>query len=301
MRILIGAVLALCIFALAHPPVANVADVDWLGRISLLGGAEGEAAKRKEAFAGNATGLFNAEGLGVIPLTPQIGLQLQGSYERGANASNRIGLQGGPIFGWSGGLGSGGKAGFFLADQFRIYPSSDSGSTRQVRQGNFFWLRPAVSLYDLIPDTNTDVWLSLPMSHQLKGTDGKFGDCSPCPQRLIPVSQLRAAVNWFPGATPISGKDNLELTLGVQLTGYSGIGQIHVQDGVGPVFGAAIMPWPNVEVQLFKAAIDNHNHYRVTSGVQFYFDKSNPTLKQLRRKYLEPTNLPGSVTSWFRF
>jgi hypothetical protein len=299
MKILIGTVLALCMFALARPPVANVADVDWLGRLSILGGAESESAKRKDAWAGNAGGIYNAEVLAVVPVTPYLGIQLQGNYQRsGADASNRIGVQAGPILGWSGGiLGSGGKAGVFLADQFRSYVSNHDGDPRN---GNFFWLRPSVSLYDLFPNTNTDVWWSQPMSPKINRIDGKFGDC--CPRHLIPYSQVRAAVNWFPAGIPFTTKDNAELTFGIQFNGYSGTGSNRVQSGVGPVFGAAIMPWQNVEVQLFKAAIDNQNRYRVTSGIQVYFDTSkSSTLLQLRRKYLEPTNLPGSVTSWHRF
>jgi hypothetical protein len=298
MKILLGAVLAFCMFALARPPVANVADVDWLGRLSILGGAESESAKRKDAWAGNAGGIYNAEVLTVIPVTPYLGIQLIGNYNRsGADASNRIGVQGGPILGWSGGvLGSGGKAGIFIADQFRSNPNAVDGESRN---GNFVWLRPSVSLYDLIPNTNIDAWWSQPLSNHVI-VDGGSGDLV---KNLIPVSQVRVALNWFPSAMiPFTTKDNLELTLGLQFNGYSGPDNGRVQGGLGPVFGAAFMPWQNVEVQLFKAAIDNHNRYRVTSGIQVYFDTSkSSTLLQLRRKYLEPTNLPGSVTSFFHF
>ena len=58
------------------------------------------------------------------------------------------------------------------------------------------------------------------------------------------------------------------------------------------------MPFPGIplELQVFKVTFDSLIRYRVTSGLHFYMASgANQTLMQLRRKYLEPTNLPGGV------
>jgi hypothetical protein len=48
------------------------------------------------------------------------------------------------------------------------------------------------------------------------------------------------------------------------------------------------MPIQGWEVNVVKGTIDNHGRYRVLSGVAFYFDKLGASLKELRRRYLEP-------------
>ena len=299
MKKLTSALLGLLLLGFMRPSVANVADVDWLGRLSILGGAESETWKRKDSALGGAShGFGYIEGLAVIPVLPWLGIQMNLNYQPSGDATPRVGGSIAPIIGWSGGMmGSGGKAGFFFTDQFRMYPPRFEG---QSRQHNFWWIGPSLALYDLLPNTNTDVWLRVPVSSSSVNRTCVVG-CDDTDKLFFPVGQLKAAVNWFPGPTPISTKDNLELTLGIQVNGIAGVGQTNVGSGIGPVFGAALMPWQNVEVQLVKAAMDNHNRYRVTSGFQMYFDTSkNSTLLQLRRKYLEPTNLPGSVSSHSR-
>ena len=294
MKKLTSAFLGLLLLGFMRPSVANVAEVNWLGRISLLGGAESETFKRKDAVGGSAHGLALVEGLGVIPLTPQIGLQMSGDFQLGMGAGSKFGFQGGPVYGWSGGgLGSGGKAGLFLTDQFRFYNPAAGSTSNGLRSANLIWLTPAVAFYDLIPNTNLDIWYANQLSRHTT-VDGKFGDGT---RDFAPTSQLRVAMNFFSGM--LGGKDNTELTLGVQVNGLSGMDRGHALSGAGPVVGAAVMPWQNVEVQLLRFTMDNRNRHRVTSGVQFYFDKANPTLLQLRRKYLEPTNLPGAASTHF--
>jgi len=290
MRKLASAVFALMLLALSFPKVADVAPVEWLGRITGMGGATSESWRRKNEAAGSAHGLGYAEALGVIPLFGPLGLQLQASYDGGNG--HRFDASGGPIFDF--GMG---KAGVFMQGQYRLSPA-DKHQSHEFNRIRNWWITPALSLYDIIPGTNIDIWYRQPLTGEYQ----RFSQCCSDGERgvrLYPYSQTRLAVNFFP-ATPFLAKDNLELTLGVQLNGLSGPAHENVALGVGPVFGMAFMPLPALEVTLFKAAIDNHNRYRVTSGVQFYLARGNQTLLQLRRKYLEPTNLPGPVSSFFK-
>jgi len=56
------------------------------------------------------------------------------------------------------------------------------------------------------------------------------------------------------------------------------------------------MPRQGWEVNVVKGTIDNHGRYRVLSGIAFYFDKLNASLKALRRRYLEPNLFDSGAT-----
>lgn len=105
------------------------------------------------------------------------------------------------------------------------------------------------------------------------------------------INQLQGTLHYFP-STDIASfmrKDNLELTLGLQANTFGGAGRQDLDGaGVGPVLGIAFMPAQGVEVNLLRATIDNRSRYRVFSGIAFYFSKGKETLKELRRRYLEP-------------
>jgi hypothetical protein len=287
MKKLAGAIFGFLMLALWLPKVANVADVDWLGRISALGGAESESSNRKsESWQGNAHGLGTMQGLGVIPITPAFGLQVGGGV--GGGNGVKLDLQAGPIFGFSTG-----KVGILWGTVIHRGPNASLESSccnnNRIIWNN--WLRPAASFY--FPGMNLDVWYSQPIGGVQKITRNS-GDESF--KGIVGVSEGRIALNWFPSFIM---KDNLELTAGFQITALTGAGngKHDVPMGVGGVAGMAVMPWQNLEVQLFKAQMDNRNRYRVTSGLQYYFNKGNPTLLQFRRMYLEPTNLPGIVST----
>jgi hypothetical protein len=287
MKKLAAAIFGFLMLALWLPKVANVADVDWLGRISALGGAESESSNRKDGpWQGNAHGFGTMQGLGVIPITPFMGLQLSGGV--GGGNGVKLDFQGGPLFGWPGG-----KVGVFWGTVIHRGPNasleSNCCANNRIIWNN--WIRPAAAFY--LPGMNIDVWYSHPVGGVQKITRNS-GDESF--KEIIGVSEGRVALNWFP---PFFMKDNLELTIGAQITGVAGPGnrQHQVPLGVGPVAGMAMLPWQNFEVQLFKAQMDNRNRYRVSSGIQFYFNRGNASLLQLRRMYLEPTNLPGIVST----
>jgi hypothetical protein len=282
--------LGLLLLGLWLPRVANVADVDWLGRISALGGAERQTHETKEVVGGGSHGLAQAELLSVIPITPIFGIQFQAGYANMFGHGQKFAGQAGPIVSF--GMG---KAGVFFTDQF--YHFNPGIIPHQSRNANMIWLTPAVSLYDLLPATNLDIWFSQQISKHVSVTSHSENNPN---RNLAPTSSLRAAMNFFPPGLPF-GNGNTELTFGVQINGVSGPDRSHSTSvGVGPVVGAAFMPWQNMEVQLFKLAIDNRSRYQVLSGVQFFFSPSGGPLIQQRRKYLEPTNMPQQINTKFR-
>jgi hypothetical protein len=291
MKRLASAMLGLLLLGLWLPRVANVADVDWLGRINLLGGAERQTHETKLDTGGGSHGLLQTELLSVIPITPIFGIQFQAGY---ANMfpHHKFAGQAGPIVSF--GMG---KAGLFITDQLQSLGKPAAGGG--TRNANFVWLTPSVALYDLIPATNLDIWFSQQLSRHDTISAGEESDIHN-KKNLAPTSSLRAALNFFPPWLPF-GNGNTELTLGIQINGLSGMDKQNAPHvGVGPVVGAAFMPLPNLEVQLFKVSVDNRSHYQVLSGVQFYISPSGGTLLQERRKYLEPTNMPQQINTKLR-
>jgi hypothetical protein len=258
----LGLVLFAAVFLWASR--AELAGIDPVGKVVAEVGAE----KEEGSPAG---GRGQIELLGVAPLGESFGLQAGAHYVGGRGS--RFGLTAGPI----GSFGSG-KAGLFLAYQYRTFNSN-----------HFLHLRPSVSFY--MPQMNVNVFYSHPLSSpQRDGRDVEYG-----------INQIQGTVSYFPGVDLASflRKDNVELTLGVQANSFGGVGSGNLQNGVGPVFGLAFMPMQSVEINAFKGTIDNHGRYRVLSGLSFYFDKLGGTLKELRRRYLEPNefapNGAGSI------
>jgi hypothetical protein len=239
---------------------AELAEIDPVGKILVEGGAE-----KEPGFSAGGRGTI--ELLGVMPLTQNFGLQGIAHYIGGLGS--RYGLSAGPIFGWESG-----KAGFFVAYQHRTF-----------NDNNFVHLRPSVAFY--LPQANINLFYSQPVSSpQRSRTDVEFG-----------INQLNASVGYFPGVDLASfmKKDNLELTLGIEANSFAGAGSGKIPNGVGPVFGLAFMPMQNLEVNVVRGTIDHHGRYNVLSGISFYFDKGDATLKELRRRYLEPNYQSGGA------
>ena len=105
----------------------------------------------------------------------------------------------------------------------------------------------------------------------------------------LATNKLQGTVSYFPAMNlPYVTRDNLELTFGLQVNTFGNNEDHHIRSaGVGPVFGLAVMPWQNVEVNVVKASFDNRSRYKVDSGIRYFFARTNSTLKELRRKYLE--------------
>lgn len=262
MKVLLSTLLVLSVFAFILPSTGNVAEIEPLGIVSLSGGAERE----QGAPAG---GRGTIELVGVWPFTSNLGVQ--GLWHYVGGRGSRIGVSGGPVFGWADG-----KAGLFVNYQHR-----------GLGDGDFVWIRPAAAFY--LDQLNLNFWYSQPVSSGQRANGNT--DWA--------INQLQGTVHYFPAmnVAPFLSKDNLELTLGIQVNSFGGAGRNNMGGtGVGPVWGVAFMLMPDVTVNLVRATIDQRSRYRVNSGLELSFGKANQTLKELRRKYLEP-NLdgPGNV------
>jgi hypothetical protein len=304
MKIVMRAMLLLALVAVAFPPQAGVANLEWLGRVSGLGGFEreggggfrwgdvGDSGQSKAAIVGSVEALGVVPFSAISPMLENFGFEGQFSYAGGRGS--RFNLNVAPVFAWNGG-----KIGVFYHNQWRNYPDGvggDKSAGNDPREFHFAWIRPAVSLY--FPQMNVDISMNQPVVN-VQYSAGYYERDSRY-KKWIPQSQLRGVVNYFPTFAEFITKDNLELSLGVEVNSFSGSNNL--QSGVGPVLGIAILPMRNLELTVVKGNFDNRGRYQFISGLQYYFDSSkvSSTLLQLRRKYLDPTNLPGRVSSVFR-
>ena len=239
-------------------PRAELAGIEPVGKLSVEGGAEKEEGSE-------AGGRVTLGALGVMPLVGNFGLQSRAHFVGGSGG--RYGLSAGPLFSWDSG-----KAGLFVAYQHRNFNSN-----------NFVHIRPSIALY--LPQANINLYYSHPVSDPQR--DGRV-----FVNRRIQygINHLVGTFNYFPGFDLASfmKKDNVELMLGIQGNSFGGAGSHNLQSGVGPVFGFAFMPMKGWEINVVKGTIDNHGRYRVVSGIAFYFDKIGASLKELRRRYLDP-------------
>lgn len=256
MKILTGILVTIFVFAFLLAPNGDAAGLEPFGKVSILGGAEREG-------GAPAGGRGAIEFLGVAPFTQNFGVQGTGHYVGGRGS--RYGLNAGPIFSWDTG-----KAGVLVNYQHRT-----------LGDNNFVHIRPSLGLY--FDQANVNLWYSHPVSEPQRDRRGvEYG-----------INRLQGTVSYFPpmDVATFMRKDNLEVTLGVQVNTFAGAGRSKLEGaGVGPVLGVSFMPTQNVEVNLFKATIDNRSRYRVYSGLQFFFNRTKDTLKELRRKYLQPAN-----------
>lgn len=300
MKILRRVLLAVSAVMLLAPSTVQVAEMEWLGRLSAMGGAEKENFHKPDATAGGARGHGTAEALIVapIPFTP-LAIQASANFV-GGGAQRRWGFSAGPIVAWDGGMSPsmGGKAGVFVQRQYRKY---DGSCTDDISTLDFSatWVRPAVSLY--FPDLNVDAWLS-----QAVTSTYKANACEDDRRKVFaPINQFHIQANYFPPVALMGKPGNLELSLGVDVANLWGISHT-LGTSAGPAGGIAIMPWQNLEVTLVRGFYDvNHNRYKVNAGLQYYFNigskKPDSTLMDMRRKYLEPTLEPGAYgTFWNR-
>jgi hypothetical protein len=290
------------------PSRANSANLEWLGILSGFGGAERETgmAKSPTEFGlfptvphsqplGTATGFGGVHALGLIPIGP---FGVQGSFQYMNASGARFSTTFGPLWDFTAG-----KVGFFASYQHRTM--ADQGGDR--RSGNFWWLEPALDWY--LPSLNLSLRYIQPISSvQRTNTESDKADNNFCCETGIarrfdqPVNRLSATASYFPPDFLTLGKDNLEATLGVQVNSFAGPYRDVRGAGVGPVFGLAMMPMQNVELTLIKGTVDNRSRYEIQSSIRFYFGKSlpslspanSPSLKELRRKYMEASPYPVS-------
>jgi hypothetical protein len=282
MKITLSALLVLSVLVFMMPATADVAELEPLGILTALGGAERETGQPTSHGVGRAGGRGTFNALGVLPFAWS-GFGLQGTAQYVGGQGSRFGASVGPLYDFGGG-----KTGLFFSYQHR-----------SLRDGDFFWISPALALY--FDQANVNLSYIQPISPWQTKT--KCGDeCSGRREDTkavdIGINRLQGTVSWFP---PVDlgflRKDNLELTFGVQVNAFTGAHFVRGA-GVGPVFGVAAMPWQNLEVTLFKATIDNRSRYQVNSGVSFFFARAAQSLKEFRRKYMEAG--PGPVGGFTR-
>jgi hypothetical protein len=283
------------------PSKANSANLEWLGILSGFGGAERETGQPKtptigDSYLGNsqgkATGFGGVNALGVIPFGP---FGVQASFQYMGATGSRFATTFGPMYDFTAG-----KVGFFASYQHRRTPDFGGGS----RSGNFWWIEPALDYY--LSDINLSLRYVQPVSSAVKthAETDKTDLVEPGVARQFdqPVNRLSASASYFPPDFLSLGKDNLELTFGAQVNTFAGPYRNVRGAGVGPIFGLAIMPAQNVELTLIKGTVDNRSRYEIQSGIRFFFGKSmpslsaanSPSLKELRRKYMEASPYPVS-------
>lgn len=252
--IILLAILTLTVFALA--PAAHSAALEPFGKIELSGGGE------KEAHTPSG-GRFTMEALGVLPLSGTWGVQ--GAMHYVGGLGSRVGFNVGPVVAWDGG-----KLGGFVSYQHR-----------GLRGTNFVHLIPSVAFY--LPQANLNLWYAQPVSGASHGGDRtEYGI-----NKLQATASFFSSTDWF---GPYLRKDNVELVGGLQLNTFAGEGHHKLGGtGFGGVLGASFLPMPGVAVNLVRASFDHEGRYRVATGLEFFFDpKGNTSLKEARRKYLEP-------------
>ena len=226
------------------------------GKIELMGGGEREAHE-------SSGGRFTMEGQGVLPLTGNFGVQ--GALHYVGGLGSRVGFNVAPVFAFDGF-----KAGAFLSYQHR-----------GLRGTDFVHLIPSVAFY--LPQMNINAWYSHPVTgRQSGGHRSEYGI-----NRLQTTASFFAPTDWW---GPYLRRDNVELIGGLQVNTFAGAGHGKLGGtGVGPVLGLAMLPMPGVAVNLVRATFDHKGRYRVSTGLEFFFDpKGNTSLKEMRRKYLEP-------------
>jgi hypothetical protein len=249
------AISGIFVFALALTAKA-AAFLEPFGKVEMSAGAE------QESRRGSAGGRFTMEGLGVLPLMGNFGVQ--GSLHYVGGLGSRVGFNLGPVLGWDGG-----KVGGFIAYQHR-----------GLRGTNFVYLIPSMAIY--LPQTNLNLWWSQPVTGAQRGGGRvEYG-----------VSKLQGTASFFNSTEwlPFLKKDNAEILLGLQLNTFAGAGQGKAGGvGFGPVAGASFLVMPGVAVNLLRLNFDHKSRFRVGTGLEFFYDpKGSTTLKDARRKYLEP-------------
>jgi hypothetical protein len=275
MKLIVSTLLVLSVFAFTLPAAVNAAELEPFGMLSAMVGAERETGQPIGHSVGRAGARATLGALGVLPFAVQnFGLQAAVQYNGGQGS--RFGGSAGPVYAWAGG-----KSGIFVDYQHRSLGSAD-----------FFWISPALAVY--FDQMN----LNLKYSHPISGIQRTRYQGDPRDAQIVEVAtnKAQATVSYFPPMDILMiKKDNMELTFGVQVNTYAGHDTTQIRSaGAGPVIGVAVMPWQNLEVNLFKMTADNRSRYQVNSGIQYFFTNTpNQSLKLIRRKYLDAG--PGPV------
>jgi hypothetical protein len=281
MKVLTGAGLAL-LFALVRPPIANVAEIQPLAILSASIGGERETGEPDGHGVGRGGPRGTLNFLGTVPFAIP-GFGLQGTAQYNGGQGSRFGASLGPIYDF--GVG---KTGFFFAYQHRT-----------LRDADFFWLNPALSLYFDQMNVNISYIHGISPWQESRCGDRCNGRLEDTKNFDVATNRLQGTVSYFPPMDiAFLRKDNVELTFGVQVNTFAGGGAHFAKGaGVGPVLGVSVMPWQNLEVNLFRVTADNRSRFQFNSGVSYFMGRG-ATLKEWRRQYVDAG--PGPVGGFTR-
>ncbi len=219
---------------------AGAADLKTVGGISLFGGAEKDSGMA-------ASGIGGLNGLGLLPLTKDLGLQ--GSMSFAGGQGFRFGLNAGPVLNFNSG-----KAGLFVDYSY------------WAREGfNYVGLRGSGGYYF----GNFDALLSYsqPVS-SVQHSGGKT---------MTGINELHALLRFYP-------TNEIELNGGFLVNSFAG--PQHGDNGgtgVGGSFGASFKLFDPIVINLVQAKIDDRARYSVTSGIEFIYGSP---LQEWLREYI---------------
>ena len=233
---------------------SSAADLKPVGGITGFGGAE-----RSNGIS--ASGIGGVEGLGLLPISRNIGLQ--GGLTLSGGRGFKFGFNGGPVMNFDSG-----KAGVFLDYEH---------SARE--DFNYVGLRGTGSYY--FDRFDTLLSYSQPVS-SVKRVNGR---------KLTGINELHGVLRFYP-------TNEIEVNGGFLVNSFAGPGRREDGGtGVGGSFGVSFKIFDPVVLQLVQAKIDNRNRYRVTSGIQIIW--GSPLQEYLREHIAMPTigGSPGAPKS----
>ncbi len=221
----------------------QAADLKPVGGITGFAGAEGTD------NSGSAIG--GVDGLGLFPLTKNLGLQGGLSFSGGQGF--RFGINAGPVLNFDSG-----KLGLFT--DYEYFAREDYNYVGIRGMGAYYFNR-----FDGI------LSYSQPVSSVHRSGRSK----------LTSINELHGIMRFYP-------TKEVELNGGVLVNSFAGPGRKdNGGTGVGGSFGVSFKLWDPIVIQLVQAKIDNRDRYRVTSGIQVIW--GSPLQEYLREQLSLPT------------
>ena len=209
----------------------------------------------------SASGIGGVDGLGLLPLTKNIGLQ--GGLTLSGGQGFKFDLNAGPILNFDSG-----KVGLFLDYEHRAREDYNYVGLHGI--GGYYFDR-----------FDTLLSYSQPVS-SVKRVNGR---------KLTGVNELHGVLRFYP-------TNEIEINGGFLVNSFAGPGRNDDGGtGVGGSFGVSFKLFDPVVLQLVQAKIDNRDRYRVTSGIQIIW--GSPLQEYLREHIAMPTigGNPGAPKS----
>jgi len=242
---------------LSVPYDSIAADLKPVGGITGFAGAE-----KSNGFSGS--GIGGVDGLGLLPLTKNIGLQ--GGLTFSGGQGFKFDLNTGPVLNFDSG-----KVGLFLDYEHRAREDYNYVGLRGT--GGYYFDR-----FDAL------LSYSQPLS-SVKRLNGR---------KLTGINELHGVLRFYP-------TNEIEINGGFLVNSFAGPGRNDDGGtGVGGSFGVSFKLFDPIVLQLVQAKIDNRERYRVTSGIQIIW--GSPLQEYLREHIAMPTiggapNAPKSTST----